>query len=421
MGEQTRMKIMSWRRLLTPILRLSFILAWVSLWGYASVQAAPAQGNITLGSAPPPEYEFGKTMTFQVSARSSGTNIIGASVFVRTPGIGRTFVGEARLTPGIEITAAYALNLSLRPLPPFAPIEYWWEIRDSAGASLTTEPQTFIYEDNRFDWRTLTSGIITVHWHQGDTAFGQLALDVATTAFVEANDAIQAQLEAPVNFYIYPSAAAAQAALGRIWAEAYADPTLGLAVVAVADDEAASLNLQREIPHELTHILIYQVTGDHYADVPIWLDEGLAVMNQAQPNPGFPAALAAARSSGTLFSLSDLCGSFPTDPAQAQLAYAESESVVRYIRDTYGSQHLQDLLKAYADGLGCSAGVERGLGVSLAELEDLWLHEAIHTGPISAPPRPVDLTPWVILTVVVLISPALFFFLIRLRPRPASS
>ncbi len=395
------------------------MLVLVKLDRMAPPRTTWAQDSLTVLAAPPPEYEFGKTMTFEVSAQSSGAEIIGATVFVRAPDFARTFVGEARLVPGREITATYALNLNQRPLPPFAPVEYWWEVRDSAGGSLTTEPQSFNYADNRFNWQVVSNGIVTIHWHKGDRAFGQQALDVAATAFVEANRDLKAQLQAPLDFYIYADAQAAQAALapvGRIWADGYADPALGLAVVAVADDVDAGVNLERELPHELTHLLVYRVTGDRYTQVPTWLNEGLAVMNQVQPDPGFPAALDAARQAGTLLSLSSLCGPLPADPAQAQLFYAESESVVRYIRETYGSSSLTSLLAAYADGLGCAAGVKRALGLSLDELEREWLAEAFHIGPINPRPGQSAALPWAVLAALVLVSPVLFFLLIRRKP-----
>ncbi len=405
------------RAVFRAVVWLMIVLA--NLHGMAPPRTAWAQDPLTVLAAPPPEYEFGKTMTFEVSARSSGADIIGATVFVRAPDIARTFVGEARLAPGLEITATYTLNLNQRPLPPFAPVEYWWEVRDSAGGSLTTEPQSFTYADNRFNWQVISNGIVTIHWHQGDRAFGQQALDVAATAFVEANRDLQAQLQAPLDFYIYADTQAAQAALapvGRIWADGYADPALGLAVVAVADDVDAGVNLERELPHELTHLLVYRVTGDRYTQVPTWLNEGLAVMNQVQPDPGFPAALDAARQAGTLLSLSSLCGPLPADPAQAQLFYAESESVVRYIRETYGSSSLTSLLAAYADGLGCAAGVKRALGLSLDELERDWLAETFHIGPINPRPGESAPVPWAIFAALVLLSPIMFFLLIRRKP-----
>jgi hypothetical protein len=380
---------------------------------------ARAQETLDVISAPAPEYEFGETMTFQMTAQSSAGDIIGATVYVRAFGLERTFVGPAHLTQGQEITATYTLNLHMLPLPPFAPVQYWWEISASEGASLITEPQTFLYEDNRFEWRTLTAGGVTVHWYAGETPFGQAALDAAVAALERANRDLRAPLPQAVNLYVYESAEAARAALapvGRIWADGYADPPLGLAVVAVADDLDAIHNLEREIPHELTHVLVYQATGEHYDQVPTWLNEGLAVMNQAQPDPAFPAALEAARQAGTLLRLSSLCGPLPADPAQAQLAYAESESVVRYIRDTFGVSGLAGLLAAYADGLGCGPGVERALGIPLDELERNWLAAVFQTGPINSPSGNSDPLPWAILAAVMLFAPALFYILIRRRP-----
>jgi hypothetical protein len=68
--------------------------------------------------------------------------------------------------------------------------------------------------------------------------------------------------------------------------------------------------------------------------------------------------------------------------------------------------------------------VERGLGLSLDELEREWLAEAFHIGPINPLPGQLDPVPWAILAALVLLSPVLFFLLIRRRPsarRPVSS
>jgi len=397
--------------------RTLFILLAIALSSLALPPAAAAQTGITVTAAPPPEYKFGETLTFQISVRSS-VPITGATLFVRAQGEARTFVGEARFSSGVATTAAYSLNLATHPLTPFATVEYWWEIRDNSGAQLTTEPKNFYYEDNRFNWQTTARETMSVHWYVGDHAFGQAALDIATAALTQANRSIHAPLPATVNIYLYANSADVQAMLaptGRAWAGSHADPALGVVIIAVAPGPEAESYLRNEIPHELTHLLVYQATGDHYAQVPNWLNEGLAVMNQQEPDPDAPARLTAARDRGQLLSLNDLCGPFPTDAAQAQLAYTESASVVHYIGDQYGDTGLTALLAAYADGAGCAAGVERGLGLSLSDLESHWLQEALNANPALFKLK--ALTPWIILAGLVLFSPAIFLLLLNRKAK----
>ena len=43
---------------------------------------------------------------------------------------------------------------------------------------------------------------------------------------------------------------------------------------------------QRAVPHELTHWVVHQITfNDYGADLPTWLDEGLATYGEGQLNP----------------------------------------------------------------------------------------------------------------------------------------
>ncbi len=360
---------------------------------------------------PPPPYTFGEALAFQIVAQSDSP-ITAVTLFYRATGEPRALAYEALFTPGRLVTATYPINLTARTLAPFTTVEYWWELRDEAGGQLLTEPQTFYYDDNRFGWQTLTRDLTTVHWYTGDTEFGQLALDIAQHALSPANEAINATLTDPINIYIYTDEQDIHAVLttaGQTWASGHANPVLGVVMVAARPGLEASTTLERELPHELTHLLIYNAVGgaDGYARVPTWLNEGLAVINQTQPDPENPGLITAARDAQALLSLKNLCGPFPADLRQAQLAYAESESVVRFIQEQFGSRRLAALLATYADGASCESGIQRGLGLSLTELETRWLTEVV-----QAPPSAISaqrLWPWVILTGIVLVS--LFTFL----------
>jgi hypothetical protein len=54
------------------------------------------------------------------------------------------------------------------------------------------------------------------------------------------------------------------------------------------------------------------------------------------------------------------------------LSYAQSASVVQFIRQRYGADGIRKLLSAYANGASCTSGVEEALEISLDKLESDW-------------------------------------------------
>ena len=407
-----------------PGVRLTRWLALlVAAWLLAS-QLAPrpfalAQAGITVLEAEAPSIVFGEVIVFEVAARSAD-EITSVTLHLQAGQQEAFSWTDVAFEPGREIEARANVDAATAALPPFSPVSYWWELETEAGASLTTPAETFFYEDDRFAWLRLTQGSVTVHWYEGGTTFGKAALKTAAVAFSEANRDIRAPLPERLDLYLYANPRDVQAALQRVgatWADGHADVDLGVVVAVVAADLSAEFNLRREIPHELTHILIARATGENYRRVPVWLNEGLAGMNQVQPEPDFPAVLAAARDAGEFLPFETLCGAFPPDPAAARLAYAQSEGLARYIRGRYGAERVNALLGAYASGASCSGGVEEVLGVPLPTLERQWLDEVVLANPAAERWR--FLAPWLVLTALVAIGPLLFLALI-LRRGPAS-
>jgi len=256
---------------------------------------AQAQSGIQVVANPAPEYTFGKALTFRLSVTSSA-QLSRITLFCQPQaGGGQAWSAPAAFTPGQSVTAVYTRDLTTFSQAPFVNLEYWWQVDDQAGQHLTTPHQNLFYGDNRFGWQTTSQTPVTVHWYQGDAAFGQTALGIASAGLALANGDLQAPLPAQINIYVYATAADAQAALspaGRIWVEARSDPPLNLIVAVASPGMGAEQILGRQLPHELTHLLIYRLTGDHYADVPTWLNEGLAERSRRGPTRRWPASLA---------------------------------------------------------------------------------------------------------------------------------
>ncbi len=374
--------------------------------------AAHAQGSLQVLSAPAPEFVFGDHATFTLSARGDEA-IDRVVLFVQAGEQPAAGVPGVQFTPGREVSATLRLDLGTSPLPPFSVVSYWWEIGTRSGAALSTPPAEFHYEDSRFVWQRLDHGGLAVSWYDGDEAFGQAAMDLATTTLARANYDIRAPLPERTAIYIYASEGdvrAALASVGQAWADGHADPALGVVIILVPPGLAAEARLGRELPHELTHVLLYRATGANYARVPTWLDEGLAVINQTRPDPDLEPALAAARDTGEFLSLQRLCGPFPGD--DVRLAYAQSTSVVRYIRQRFGSEGMHRLVTTYAEGASCEAGVPAALGLTLGELETQWRRDAVDMGVAQ---RWRLLAPWALLAGVVLLGPLVFIALTARR------
>ncbi len=373
---------------------------------------ARAQGEITvthLGAT----YIFGQQITFTLKAESSA-GVSQATLFVETGAGDRVTVTEAEVTPGQQVEAAVVRDLQQQRVRPFSTLDYWWVVADESGAELETDHQSLYYEDNRFDWQSMARGPVVAHWYSGDLGFGQAAADAGALALPTISSDLGAEPPERVDVYVYATVTELQTGLalgGRTWVGGHADPDLGVVLIAVPPGPEAVLAFERDLPHELTHVLIYQVTEPNYASVPFWLNEGLAVLHETQPNPAYRVALDRAFEQDALLPISSLCGAFPLDASEATLAYAESLSVVTYIRDRWGSAQLVELLQAYADGATCEGGTQRVLRTSLAGLENDWSRDVLRGNPVLT--AAARFGPWLLLLCV----PALALFFLLLIPR----
>ena len=284
-------------------------------------------------------------------------------------------------TPAADGSLVYQLDLKQDALRPFTRVYYWYKVKLPGTPEVTSPSFWFDYTDNRFTWQTLDSNLFRIHWIDGDAAFAQSVLEVAQTGF-KVNQGILpvAPPASPIDIYVYSHAKDLQSALdlgGMTWVAGHASPDLGVVWVSLPQGPDQRLQMEQQVPHELSHVLIYQITGSAYSRLPAWLVEGLASMVELYPNSDYPLVIEVARQKKTLLSMSALCQEFPRDASNAYLAYAESESFMRYLNTTYGVSGIQHLIQRYLDGMGCSEGASAALGVSLNTLDNHWQKEVL--------------------------------------------
>ena len=348
-------------------------------------------------------YNFGQQITF-LARLTSDTPIQQAFISFREVTDQNTRV--VPLTLGADGSTAYQYDASQHLIPPFAVIEFSYQATLTNNQSVSTGPFYFRYDDNRFAWKELNDELVIVHWYNGDDAFGQAALDAARAGLQGIGQTFPVALNPPVDVYIYANFDDLVSSLtlgGRQWEAGHADPSLGIGMLAVAPSDTQSIDLQQLVPHELTHIMLYRFLGNGFNSLPTWLEEGIASMEELYPNPDYASALDAASKNNSLLSFGDLCVSFPADSGRAYLAFAESQSFVRFLRDTYGSTGLVALTQAYADGLDCDLGATRAVGVPLNQLEARWRESVLGQNIVGVASQ--NLLPYLIILGLTLIVP----------------
>ncbi len=87
-------------------------------------------------------HSFAQQVTFTLQA-TSDAEITQVYLFFRAAGDERTESVNLTIEPAREISVNYVHELRLSPLPPFAMVTFWWQIKNISGDSLTTDLQQF--------------------------------------------------------------------------------------------------------------------------------------------------------------------------------------------------------------------------------------------------------------------------------------
>jgi len=158
---------------------------------------------------------------------------------------------------------------------------------------------------------------------------------------------------------------------------ALAFPGDSLVVIDYSKMKIRPFTLRTTLKHELCHLLLHaHVPG---SNLPKWLDEGVSqwvsegiaeVLIDVKPQVLHRALL-----SGRYIPLRRIGARFPVDPEGLALAYAQSQSVVDYIRAEFGARGLLGILRGLQQGQDIDTALTTTLSLSLNDLEARWLED----------------------------------------------
>jgi hypothetical protein len=287
-------------------------------------------------------------------------------------------------------------------LIPGVEITYFWEITDQAGRTVETASDRSMYQDDRFDWRSLSEDGLTVWFYAGSEDDMRSLLSVGQDTLTRMGSLLGTEVDFPVKVFVYDSAEDMQPVLlaGQLSPE-HGVITLGEVVVsdtAVVAHDAYALDILR---HELSHIVMRNAVKGPFSNLPAWLEEGVAVYSQSQPLADMKSALEAAIKSNRPFTIRSLSSaSVGESGGSVGLFYGQSYSVVRFLIDDYGEEKFRELLAAFREGNRTDDALMQVYGFDQDGLENAWrrsvgLPERVIEGGQEQPSNPLpQITPF---------------------------
>lgn len=276
--------------------------------------------------------------------------------------------------PSTSVQAEYTLDMrKVGGLPPGTNVSYWWKVTDSTGYSVETDASNYQIVDNRFDWDELSEGKINIYWYEGDQSFADSLMSTAQEALVYLKNNTGAEPDKTINIYIYNGSGDLQGSMiyPQEWTGGVAYTNYNIIAIGITPDILAWG--QGAMTHELTHNVINQVVHNPYSDVPVWLNEGLAMYSEGLLSPQFTTPLSQAVKNDSLFTVRSLCSPFSALTDKASLSYAESYSMVDYLTGEYGSEKMLELLNTFKAGSTYDDAFIKVYGFDIEGLNDLWL------------------------------------------------
>ncbi|HTP07028.1 MAG TPA: peptidase MA family metallohydrolase [Anaerolineae bacterium] len=359
------------RRILLLLLTLALLVTAVF-----SITTLPvrAQDTITV-SNDEPLLEFPDRLTFRAkfqNDRPIEKVVLEYGVDQWTCG---TVVAKAfpDIKPGKEVATNWTWEMKQSgSQPPGAKIWWRWHIFDDQGKEIVTNRKETVWLDDQHDWQTVSGNDINLHWYAGGASFGRELHDSAVKSLDDLAKTTGLRTSKPVDLYIYANTNEMRDAVlyEPDWTGGLAEPEHNIVFIGIPSDQMDWG--KRTEAHELTHVLVGQLTFSCLSDIPTWLNEGLAVYGEGGPEDYMQEALDKAVKDNTILPVRSLAGGFSEDPAKANASYGQSYSLVKYLVDNSGQTKMLDFLGKLRDGATVDEALQQVYGFDTEGFEDAW-------------------------------------------------
>ncbi|MBW2061786.1 MAG: hypothetical protein JRI95_09525 [Deltaproteobacteria bacterium] len=166
------------------------------------------------------------------------------------------------------------------------------------------------------------------------------------------------------------------------WAVGVAYPRLNLIIIK-SPRAASRQDVGHVLAHELTHLVLGRIFNQR--QVPTWLNEALTMHLAGEWGLSRQVAMTRAVISKKFIPLRQLVRGFPEDRIGAETAYAESYYFIAFLRDRFGSDSCQRLIRNLGLGISLENALLQATGLRSHVLEEeffRWLKLRFSIFPI---------------------------------------
>ena len=377
---------------LAPLLAVLSLLVWTADSAYADEETIRVVSSSVTS-------EFPEGIRFKLEA--SGENEI-TSIAVRFR-VGQRARGEYNYLDFerdllVDSELFWRTNIGARYIPPGSILTYNFEIEDSEGGMLVTEPQEFIYQDARFQWEEVSKGPITVSYHGPVKRRAEIILDASFETLERVGPLLGADTEGPIRITMYNNAVemlqglppGSTAISGEVITAGTAFADVGMLLVLGGDRRAEST-----AAHELTHILVHRAATSVFRTVPLWLNEGLAEYGNPYSSIDYEIALEFAVGTDRLMPITSQQAR-PSNSEEVIIFYGEARDITRFMVREFGGSKMRELLATLKTGRNIDDAILTVYGIDRVGLENLW-REDLRAPPYTPPdtgsalPTPIPL------------------------------
>lgn len=334
--------------------------------------ATPVGGQAaTIGEATVSE-QFPTGLTFTLKA-TAPTEIDRVDLLYRTRADPTLTLVQPDFAPGTAVDITHQVDLETDGVPPGIDILWHWRVHQADGTVTESPEQTVGWVDTRFDWVPYAGDGVTVYAYNQDPGFDQTILKQAEDAVATLGTKFGAKPTQPIRIWVYNNKddfTGALAPNSEPWIGGAALPWYNVIQAIISPGDTREV--QRLVPHEVSHLVSFAATKNPFGGTPDWFEEGFATYNQITGKESYPAIVRVAYERGALPSIRSLNGDFPYDPSGATVAYAASLSIVTYVIERWGDDGIAKLIAAFKEGTTPDQAVRQALGLDLDALDHDW-------------------------------------------------